>query len=145
MPLTLDEALGKHEEYARSRGHTDSSIGHTRNCVTMLARFLPAGRDAADITVKDYRRFVADLRQRPQRRTAKAGITRSLSATSVKTYARAVRALFSWMGRDGVIPANPLLSEAAPKTPRKLPLAGTITSTHSLTLNFQDEMNVILI
>ena len=73
MSCTIREALDKYDLYARARGFTEPAIDHTRNCVTLFARSLPADRDVGDVTAQDFRRFVADLRQRAPRRAGPGG------------------------------------------------------------------------
>jgi integrase/recombinase XerD len=120
MP-TIREALDRHALYAQARGFTESAMGNTRRCVLMFAGFLPADRQIGDITTDDYRHFVADLRQRPRRGTSEKSGPRLLSGTTVNTYCRNVLTFFRWLKNEGMVTANPLASETAPKKPRTLP------------------------
>jgi hypothetical protein len=67
MACNLHEALEKYDLYARARGFSQATINHTRLCVTLFNDFLNGNKDAGEITTDDFRRFLADLRQRPQR------------------------------------------------------------------------------
>jgi site-specific recombinase XerD len=95
MACTIREALDKYDLYARARGFSAATIAHIRRCVTLFDDFLPGAKDVGDITVTDFRRFLADLRQRPLGRASQTGNPRQLSGTSVNTYARGVKAFFS--------------------------------------------------
>jgi integrase/recombinase XerD len=121
MACSFREALDKYDLYARARGFTEPAIAHTRRCVTLFDDYLGGSKDVGDINVNDFRRFVADLRQRPQRRPSPDGSPHRLSGTAVNTYARGVKAFFSWLKAEGIIAVNPLASEPAPKKPRTLP------------------------
>ncbi len=121
MAGSIQEILEKYDLYARARGFSKPTIDHTRLSVTLFADFLPPGKDVSSITSNDFRRFVADLRQRSQRRPSRSGSPRMLSGTSVNTYARAVKAFFSWMNKEGIIATNPLSSEPSPKKPKTIP------------------------
>jgi site-specific recombinase XerD len=121
MACSLGEALDKYNLYAEARGFSKSTIDHTRLCVTLFNDFLTGNKDVGDITATDFRRFLVDLRQRPQFRGYQSGNPRKLSGTSVNTYARAVKAFFSYLVEDKIITVNPLALEPAPKKPKTIP------------------------
>lgn len=121
MPYTLREALEKYDLYARARGFSQATIDHTRLCVTLFDDFLNGNKEAGEITTNDFRFFLADLRQRPLQHGFKKGNLRPLSGTSINTYARGIKAFFSFLKSENIITVNPLATEPAPKKPKTIP------------------------
>jgi site-specific recombinase XerD len=92
-----------------------------RNCVGLLDQFLHGTKDIREVTAADFRRFLADLRERPLWRGLKTEQARHLSGTSINTYARAVKAFFNWLKAEDIIADNPLASVTIPRKPKTLP------------------------
>ncbi len=57
---------------------------------------------------------------------------KGLSKTSVARSLAAVRALYRWLGREGVVEQNPAKLVATPKLPKKLPRVPTIEEMNSV-------------
>ena len=117
--------LSRYELAASAAGLSSASISHTVRCVTYFTRFLGADRDAGAVGPDDFRLFLADLRRRHVWQEMPHAKSRLLSATSINTYARAIRAFWSWMEREGVLRFNPLREVPAPRLPRRLPKSFT--------------------
>jgi site-specific recombinase XerD len=92
-----------------------------RSCIGLLDQFLQGIEDIKEVTAADFRRFLADLRDRPLWRGLKTEQARHLSGTSINTYARAVKAFFNWLKAEGIIADNPLAAVPAPRKPKTLP------------------------
>ncbi len=57
---------------------------------------------------------------------------RGLGKTSVARALSSLRSFFKWMGREGMIEANPALLVSAPKLPRRLPRVPTMEEMNSV-------------
>jgi integrase/recombinase XerC len=125
MGQTIKELLGRYEVYAEAAAFSDAQIDHMRNCVRLFDQFLQGikdiRKDIRDVTAADFRRFLADLRDRPLWRGLKKEQARHLSGTSINTYARAVKASFNWLKAEGIIADNPLAAVRVPRKPKTLP------------------------
>jgi len=84
--------------------------------------FLGSDPDVRAITATDFRRFVIALqefhkyRKHPFTKPQKA----RLSPQSIETYARAIRAFFGHLEREGLIDASPLAHVKMPRVPKKV-------------------------
>jgi site-specific recombinase XerD len=121
MGRTIEELLDRYELYARAAGFSRTQVDHMRRCVGLLDQFLQGIEDIKEVTAADFRRFLADLRDRPLWRGLKTEQARHLSGTSINTYARAVKAFFNWLKAEGIIADNPLAAVPAPRKPKTLP------------------------
>ena len=121
MGRTTEELLDRYELYARAAGFSRAQVDHMRSCVGSLDQFLHGIGDMREVTADDFRRFLADLRDRPLWRGLKNEQARRLSGTSINTYARAVKAFFNWLNAEGIIADNPLAAVPAPRKPKTLP------------------------
>ncbi len=107
--MNLDDALQRYEVDYRANGYSPATIVHTKQCVGILAVFLNGVPDVGKVTADDFRCFLYRLRSSASENSKGKGQPRdNLSGTSINTYARAVRAFWSWLQREGIIPANPL-------------------------------------
>ena len=104
---TTGELLDRYELYARAAGFSRAQVNHMRSCVGLLDRFLHGIEDMREVSAADFRRFLADLRDRPVWRGLKNEQARHLSGTSINTYARAVKAFFNWLNVEGIIAEQP--------------------------------------
>jgi site-specific recombinase XerD len=121
MARPTEKLLDQYELYARAAGFSRAQVGHMRSCVGLLDQFLQGTKDIREVTAADFRRFLADLRDRPLWRGLKTEQARHLSGTTINTYARALKAFFNWLKAEGIITDNPLASVPAPRKPRPLP------------------------
>ena len=117
----ISELLDRYELFARAAGYSFAQIDHMRSCVGLFDRFLHGIKDPAAVTADDFRRFLADLRDRPVWQGLKNEQTRHLSGTSINTYARVIKAFFGWLNSEGVIAENPLAVVPLPRKPKMLP------------------------
>jgi len=81
MGRTTEELLDRYELYARAAGFSRAQVDHMRSCVGSLDQFLHGIEDIKEVTAADFRRFLADLRDRPLWRGLKSEQARHLSGT----------------------------------------------------------------
>ena len=140
--MDLNSVIKKYDLSARAEGLSEKTVKHTNNSVSYFDRFLGGIDDVSKVTADDLRRFIVDLRGR--RRWAgryeahEAQGKDKISGTSINTYARAIKALWSWMEQQHVIKANPLAAVPAPKLPKRLP---KIIDEHDLKAILQVDMS----
>jgi len=128
----MKELFEKYKIYARARGFADHYIEQVSRSVRFFEDFLPTKNNISEITADDFRRFISFLRDRPAWEGKKGGKGRRLSATSVNTYARAIKAFFSWAKEEGIIASNPLALVGAPRKPKMLPKIYTIDELRAI-------------
>jgi site-specific recombinase XerD len=121
MGRTTEELLDRYELYAQAAGFSRAQVDHMRSCIGLLDQFLQGTKDVKEVTAADFRRFLADLRERPLWPGLKTEQARHLSGTSINTYARTVKAFFNWLKAEGIIADNPLAAVPAPRKPKTLP------------------------
>lgn len=90
--------------------------------VTYFGEFLGAKQDIGKITGDDLRRFIISLQERPKFRNHPYNRPQKqlISAQSIETYARAIRAFFSNLYREGLIDLNPMEKVKMPRVPKKV-------------------------
>jgi site-specific recombinase XerD len=91
------------------------------SCIGLLDRFLHGIKDMREVSAVDFRRFLADLRDRTVWRGLNNEQARHLSGTSINTYARAIKTFFNWLNVEGIIDNNPLAAVSIPRKPKTLP------------------------
>ncbi len=121
MGRTTKTLLESYELYARATGFSQARIDQMRTTVGLLDQFLDGIKDIREVTADDFRRFLADLRDRPAWRGLKTEQAHRLSGTSITTYGRAVKTFFSWLHTEGIIADNPLATVKIPRNPKTLP------------------------
>jgi integrase/recombinase XerD len=90
--------------------------------VGYFAKLLGGHPDISSITADDLRRFIITLqntgkfREHPFNRPQETRI----SALSIQTYCRGIKAFFSCLLREGLIEANPVANVRMPRTPTKV-------------------------
>jgi integrase/recombinase XerC len=101
-------------------------------------------RNASEHTIKAYSRelglFAAYARSRDWKEIDHIAVRgflaqlyeKGLSKTSVARSLAAVRSLFRWLAREGVVEQNPAKLVATPKLPKKLPRVPTIEEMNSV-------------
>ena len=119
-PVTA-ELLDRYEFYARASGFSDSQVSNMRTRVGLFDRFLGGIKDIKGVTAADFRRFLADLRDRPLWQGLVTEQQGKLSGTSINSYARAVKTFFKWLNAEGIITGDPLEAVPAPRKPKTLP------------------------
>jgi len=123
--MNLDEALERYEIDARARGHSLNTIDHVKRCAGFFADFLGGIPEVSKVTGDDLRRYFSYLRDRPVRRGPSSQKEEKLSQTSINTYARAIKGLWSWMKEEGIIKKNPLARVRTPKKSKPVPTVYT--------------------
>lgn len=117
----MRELLERYGLYARARGFSDRYIEQVFRSIYFFDDFLNGNTDISKVTADDFRRFLLDLRDRPLWGGKKGQIGQKLSGTSQNTYARAIKAFFSWAKAEDIIAKNLLLEVAPPRKPKMLP------------------------
>jgi site-specific recombinase XerD len=118
--LTLEDGLTAYRTYAMAEGKSPKTIRWFMSSVQYFAQFLgPGAHQIADITGNDFRRFMIALRDKPKfsDHPFNRPMTATLSAQSVSTYCRGIRAYFGFLEREGFISLSPLSKVKLPKTP----------------------------
>ena len=129
----IEKLLEHYELYARAAGFSQAQINIVRICLKLFDRFLGEIRDIGEVTAKDFRRFLAELRTRPVWQGLKTEQQRNLSNATINTYARTVKTFFRWLKNESFIAENPLESVQTP------PIGERMSKAYS-----EDQMSEIL-
>jgi site-specific recombinase XerD len=110
---------------ARTEGKSTSTIDSVTRGVTYLERYLLSEgltTDACQIGPGELRAFILHLQQK--RRFSNHPFTKpqqsGLSGHSINTYMHSIRAFWSWLLSEEIIPANPFTRIKIPKPPQKV-------------------------
>ncbi|MCJ7575501.1 MAG: tyrosine-type recombinase/integrase [Dehalococcoidia bacterium] len=118
----ISDALTAYRICAKAEGKSPRTIGWVTSSVGYFARFLGGDPDISSITADDLRRFIITLqntgkfRNHPFNRPQETKI----SALSIQTYCRGIRAFFGSLLSEGLIEANPVASVRMPRAPTKV-------------------------
>jgi site-specific recombinase XerD len=96
------ELFPRYELYARARGFNEDYIQQVRRVMRFFNGFMPPETQINQISADDFRRFILYLKDRPLWEGKKGEASQTLSATSINTYTRAVKAFFSWAASEGI-------------------------------------------
>jgi integrase/recombinase XerC len=110
------------EGFVRTLKQRNASVHTIKAYRTDLAEFV-AFAGPEELKAVDHLFIRAFLSQLYERGLGKASVARALSS---------LRSFFKWMGREGMIEANPALLVAAPKLPKKLPRVPTMEEMNSV-------------
>ena len=119
---TLSDALIAYRVCAKAEGKSPRTIEWVTSSVGYFWEFLGNNPDIVDVTADNLRRFILACQDRckfsnhPFARPQ----TQKLSPHSVETYARAIRAFFSYLHGEGLIESNPMDKVKMPKVPTKV-------------------------
>ncbi|MFC2068130.1 tyrosine-type recombinase/integrase [Chloroflexota bacterium] len=118
--MTLQDALVAYRTYARAEGKSPKTVDWVVSSVGYFADFL--GLEQQDIgTIKgnDIRRFIIALQEKPKfsNHPYNKPQTAKLSARSIETYCRDIRAFFAFLEREGFIESNVMARVNMPKVP----------------------------
>jgi len=118
--MTLQDALVAYKTYARAEGKSPRTVTWVASSVGYFAEFLgPDQQDTATITGNDLRRFIIALQSKPRfsNHPYNKPQQAKLSAQSIETYCRAIRAFFGFLKREGFIENNVMSKVKMPKVP----------------------------
>jgi site-specific recombinase XerD len=121
----LDNLIQGYRLYAQTEGKSPKTITITTTAVTTFRHFLETNRFPTDVTeigARELREFILYLQRvrafehhpftRPQ--------NRGLSGHATNCYLRAIRAFWSWLVREEIIPLNPFAKVRIPRPPKKV-------------------------
>ena len=119
---TISDGLAAYRIFAQAEGKSPRTVRWTETSVSYFRAFLGDQQDVSKIGGDDLRRFIIALRE--WHKFASHPFTRPMEATislqSIETYARAVRAFFGFLHREGFIKKNPMQQVKMPKVPYKV-------------------------
>ena len=121
--MTLSDALAAYRICARAEGRSPKTIHWIMSSVTYFSEFLgPEQQEVASITIQDFRRFIIALQQtwKYRRHPYTKPQPEKLSAQSIQTYARGIRAFFGFLHREDMLESNPLEKVKMPRVPQKV-------------------------
>ncbi len=118
--MTLQDALVAYRTYARAEGKSPKTVTWVVSSVGYFAEFLgPEQQDTGTITGNDLRRFIIALQVKPKFANHPYNKTQQvkLSAQSIETYCRAIKAFFGFLQREDFIENNVMAKVKMPKVP----------------------------
>ncbi len=121
--MTLSDALAAYRICARAEGRSPKTIHWIMSSVTYFSEFLgPEQQEVATITIHDFRRFIIALQQtsKYRRHPYTKPQPEKLSAQSIQTYARGIRAFFGFLHREDMLESNPMEKIKMPRVPQKV-------------------------
>jgi site-specific recombinase XerD len=120
--MTLSDALAAYRICAKAEGKSPDTVTWVTGSVGYFRDFMGADQDIKTITGNDLRRFIIALQDRNRycKHPCIKPRNEPLSAQSIETYARAVRAFFGYLHREGLIEDNPMQKIKMPKVPTKV-------------------------
>ncbi len=121
--MTLQDALVAYRTYARAEGKSPKTVDWIGSSVGYFNEFLsPEQHDIGTITGNDLRRFIIALRDKPKfaNHPYNKPQQAKLSAQSIETYCRAIRAFFGFLKREGFVEDNVMAKVKMPKVPEKV-------------------------
>jgi hypothetical protein len=86
--MAMNNLLNQYRLSARAEGLSPKTIDHVCRVVGFFEDFLGGIDDVRKVSADDLRRFIVALQLRPRYSGIRQGDGRSLSATSINTYAR---------------------------------------------------------
>ena len=118
--MTLQDALVAYKTYARAEGKSPKTVTWVASSVGYFADFLGSEQqDMGTITGNDLRRFIIALQEKPKFANHPYNKTQQakLSAQSIETYCRGIRAFFGFLKREDFIEKNVVAKVKMPKVP----------------------------
>jgi len=124
----LEREIGRYlQELARRQASPHTLESYGGDLRQFLEYFTPAGSPPPALTqfgVLEIREWLADLYNRGQRQP--------FSALSIRRKLAAVRSLFRFLSREGLVPMNPARLVRTPKAPKTLPDVMTAEQANTL-------------
>jgi integrase/recombinase XerC len=116
----VDKVIGQFLSSLRERNSSLHTIKAYTTDLEQFRLFLGEGTKIADIDHVRVRGFLSHL------------FDRGLSKTSVARALAAVRSLYKWLAREGMVEQNPALLVSTPKLPKKLPRVPSIEELNAV-------------
>jgi integrase/recombinase XerD len=118
----LSDALTAYTICVRAEGKSARTIGWVTSSVRYFTKLLGGHPDISSITADDLRRFIITLQNTGKFRDHPFNKPKEtkISAQSIQTYCRGIRAFFSSLLREGFIETNPVVSVRMPRAPTKV-------------------------
>ena len=107
--MTIQDALVAYRTYAKAEGKSPKTISWVVSSVGYFADFLgPGHQDIGAIKGNDLRRFIIALQEKPKfaNHPYNKPQQATLSAQSIETYCRGIRAFFAFLKRESFIRTN---------------------------------------
>jgi len=117
------------------RGERNASVHTLRAYGNELKRFAEyLGPEARwkDVDHMTIRGFLSDLHSRGRRKVSKIQGPSGLSKVSVARALAALRSMYKWLAREGMVRQNPAKLVATPRLPKKLPRVPTMEEINGL-------------
>lgn len=118
--MTLQDALVAYRTYARAEGKSPKTVAWVVSSVGYFAEFVGSEQqDIGTITGNDMRRFIIALQDKPKFANHPYNKTQQvkLSAQSIETYCRGIKAFFGFLKREGFTKNNVIEKVKMPKVP----------------------------
>ena len=118
----LSDALTAYRICAKAEGKSPRTIGLVTSSLGYFGRFLGGAPDISSITADDLRRFIIALQNTDKFRDHPFNkpLETKISALSIQTYCRGIRAFFGHLLREELIEANPVANVKMPRAPAKV-------------------------
>jgi integrase/recombinase XerD len=121
----LTHLLPGYQLCARAEGKTPATVTMVTNSVNYLVQYLEstgASTDAALITPTDIRSYILYLQAKPRFTSHPYSRQQdtSLSDHTVHAYLRSIRAFWSWLVREGIVPTSPFTMVRMPRLSHKV-------------------------
>jgi site-specific recombinase XerD len=118
--MTFQDALVAYKTYARAEGKSPKTISWVVSSVGYFAEFLSSDQqDIGTVKGNDLRRFIIALQEKPKfaNHPYNKPQQEKLSAQSIETYCRGVKAFFGFLKREGFFENNVVEKVKMPKVP----------------------------
>ncbi len=118
--MTIQDALVAYRTYAKAEGKSPKTISWVTSSMGYFAEFLgPRQQDTATIKGNDLRRFIIALQEKPKfsNHPYNKSQAAKLSAQSIETYCRGIKAFFAFLKREKFISTNAIAKVTTPKVP----------------------------
>ena len=119
--MSIENLLLKYKLTAEAEGSSAKTFAHVNLSVRLFSDFLGGITDAGQVTADDLRHFIVYLRQRPKWTGKRKQKNEKLSANTINTYVRGIKAFWAWLEREEIIKDNPLQAVRSPKLADRLP------------------------
>src|SRR5208283_4503606 len=115
----LESILESYSLFRRAKGHTPASLDISLRSIRAFCSFLGCD-EPRRATADDLRRYFVFLREKRVWSEKPWAKERLLSATTINTYGRSIRAFWNWMASQKLIGENPMAGVAVPKASKTM-------------------------